>query len=27
LVKVNPTRKVLTAEEIKYVVDLLQTWR
>jgi sulfur-oxidizing protein SoxX len=27
LVKVNPTRKVLTAEEIKHVVDLLQTWR
>jgi len=26
-VKVNPTRKVLTAEEIKHVVDLLQTWR
>ena len=27
LVKVNPARAVLTAEQIKDVVDILQTWR
>jgi sulfur oxidation c-type cytochrome SoxX len=27
LMKVNPARSVLTAEQIKDVVDILQTWR